>query len=119
MADDLLKLLISNPFCSDGRIAQRISLGSEGLDDVDAGGALEEEFGGDAEAAAEAERGKLETRRQKLEMGKSCATIRKTAFYAGGHCYRGRPLRGVYSTRARRDSLDLGSRSNSTRKGNL
>jgi hypothetical protein len=79
MADDLLKLLISNPFCSDGRIAQRISLGSEGLDDVDAGGALEEEFGGDAEAAAEAERGKLETRRQKLEMGKSCTTIRKTA----------------------------------------
>jgi hypothetical protein len=32
---------------------------------------LEEEFGCDVEAAAEAERGKLETRKQKLEMGRS------------------------------------------------
>jgi hypothetical protein len=31
---------------------------------------LEKEFGGDVEAAAEAERGKLETRKQKVEMGK-------------------------------------------------
>jgi hypothetical protein len=31
---------------------------------------LEKEFGGDVEAAAEAERGKLETRRQKVEKGK-------------------------------------------------
>jgi hypothetical protein len=35
------------------------------------GNPLEEEFRGDVEAAAEAERGKLETRRQKLEIGKS------------------------------------------------
>jgi hypothetical protein len=41
----------------------RMAAGESGRD-------LEEEFGRDVEAAAEAERGKLETRKQKLEMGK-------------------------------------------------
>jgi uncharacterized DUF497 family protein len=39
--------------------------------------------------------------------------------YAGRHRYRSHSLCGVYGTRSRHHSLDLGSRGNPTGKGNL